>query len=112
MTNEARVVGRLWHGRTAVANSDRYQEHLRRATFPGLTELDGFRGAYVLRRIADEAAEFVVLTFWDSEGAIEAFAGSDRERAVVPPEAAELLEHWDERATHYEVVLRRTADLP
>jgi hypothetical protein len=45
------------------------------------------------------------LTLWASREAITAFAGDDAERAVIPDVAAELLDRWDERATHYELVL-------
>jgi heme-degrading monooxygenase HmoA len=99
------VVGRLWHGRTTLANAHAYQEHLRRETLPGLTAIDNFQGACVLKRIHNGAVEFIVLTLWASEDAIHAFAGPDAELAVIPAAAAQLLEQWDERATHYEVVL-------
>jgi hypothetical protein len=36
-----------------------------------------------------------------------AFAGEDYEQAVVEPEARALLLHFDERSTHYEVLLDR-----
>ena len=104
------LIGRLWHGRTTFANAHPYQEHLRSETLPGLAAIDGFQGAYVLKRDGNGAVEFLVLTLWASEDAIRAFAGRDAELAVIPPAAEQLLEQWDERATHYEVVL--AADRP
>ena len=98
-------IGRLWHGRTTLANADPYQEHLRRETLPGLRAIDGFQGAYILRRDGNGVVEFLVLTLRASEDAIRAFAGRDAELAVIPAAAEQLLEQWDERATHYEVVL-------
>jgi heme-degrading monooxygenase HmoA len=98
-------IGRLWHGRTTFANAHPYQEHLRRETLPGLTAIDGFQGAYVLKHVGSDAVEFLVLTLWASEDAIHAFAGPDATLAVIPAAAEQLLEQWDERATHYEVVL-------
>lgn len=105
MAPRKRPVGRLWRGRTTFANAHPYQEHLRKATLPGLGQIDGFRGAYVLKRIAREDVEFVVLTLWASQDAIQAFAGRDAERAVIPPEAQQLLAQSDEHATHFEVAL-------
>ena len=102
------LIGRLWHGRTTFANAHPYQEHLRSETLPGLTAIDGFRGAYVLKRVSNGAVEFLVLTLWISEDAIHAFAGRDAEVAVIPAAAEQLLAQWDERATHYEVVLSST----
>jgi heme-degrading monooxygenase HmoA len=98
-------IGRVWHGRTTFANARPYQEHLRRETLPGLPAIGGFEGAYVLKRVGNGGVEFLVLTLWASEEAVHAFAGPDAERAVIPAAAEQLLAEWDERATHYEVVL-------
>jgi hypothetical protein len=47
--------------------------------------------------------EIVVTTYWQSLAAIDAFAGPDREFAVVAAEAAALLTDYDRRVRHYEV---------
>jgi hypothetical protein len=49
--------------------------------------------------------EILVTTYWASFAAIDAFAGADRESAVVAAEAAALLTDFDKRARHYEVAL-------
>ena len=41
----------------------------------------GNKGAYALRRIEGDTAHFLMLTFWESEEAIRAFAGSDISKA-------------------------------
>jgi heme-degrading monooxygenase HmoA len=105
MAPRKRPVGRVWRGRTTFANAHPYQEHLRRETLPGLTAIDGFEGAYVLKSVGDDAVEFLVLTLWTSQDAVHAFAGRDAELAVIPAAAEQILAQWDERATHYEVVL-------
>jgi heme-degrading monooxygenase HmoA len=46
-----------------------------------------------------------VTTYWQSFAAIDAFAGSDRESAVVADEAAALLTDFDHRVRHYEVAI-------
>jgi heme-degrading monooxygenase HmoA len=57
-------------------------------------------------RGAGKAAEsFVVLTYWSDLDAVEAFAGPDRDAAVVPEEAQRLLAEYDLRVRHFEVVL-------
>jgi heme-degrading monooxygenase HmoA len=71
---------------------------------PGVQAIAGFDSAFVLRRIADEDVEFLVLTLWASQDAIHAFAGRDAERAVIRAAAAQALKQWD-GATHYEVAL-------
>lgn len=112
MAPRKRRVGRLWRGRTSFANAHAYQEHLRKATLPAMREIDGFHGAYVLKRIDSEDVEFITLTLWASQDAIHAFAGRDAERAVIPPAAEQVLKHWDERVIHYEIALEDLPDRP
>ena len=49
--------------------------------------------------------EFVTLMSFDSLAAVRTFAGEDYEVAVVPPQARALLLRFDERSTHYEVLV-------
>jgi heme-degrading monooxygenase HmoA len=99
------VIARIWRGETEPSQADRYLDHLRERTFPGLKEIPGHRLAYALRRANGARVEFLVITLWDSLDAIRAFAGSDAEVAVVPPEARVLLTSHDPRAVHWEVAL-------
>jgi heme-degrading monooxygenase HmoA len=97
------MIGRVWHGSTRAANAS--AEHLQRETLPLLAEIEGHRGAYVLRRDADDEAQFIVLTLWESLDAVRAFAGADYEIAVIPPEARALLVRFAQTAIHYEVAI-------
>jgi heme-degrading monooxygenase HmoA len=105
------AVARVWRGRTTLANARPYEEHLRTETLPALGAIEGFRHAYVLKQVDAGEAAFLVVTLWDSLGAIHAFAGSDAEQAVIPPAAAQVLAQWDERAVHYEVALESGSDV-
>jgi hypothetical protein len=59
----------------------------------------------VLRRDSgDEDVEFVTIMTFDDWAAVEAFAGPDRQAAVVPPAARLLLKRFDQQPRHYEVV--------
>ena len=97
------MIGRIWHGWTAPENADAYEALLRSEILPGIDRINGFQGAHLLRRDAGDEVEFVTLTVFDSLDAVRAFAGEDYEVAVVPPEARELLAHFDERSAHYEL---------
>jgi heme-degrading monooxygenase HmoA len=97
------VVARLWRGWSTPADAASYEEHLRTATFPELAALEGQEGAYLLRRDDGGEVEFVVVTLWRSLEAIDAFAGPDREAAVVPPEARRVLTRYERRVTHFDV---------
>jgi heme-degrading monooxygenase HmoA len=99
------VIARLWHGWARGANAERYEALLRAEILPGIHRIEGFLGAYLLRRDADEEIEFVTVTLWQSLDAVRAFAGEDYEAAVVPPEARALLSRFDERSTHYETLV-------
>ncbi len=72
---------------------------------PGIHRVSGYGGAYLLKRAVPEGVEFVTITFFESLNAVRAFAGSDYEQAVVPPDARALLKRFDERAAHYDIVL-------
>ena len=78
------MIGRLWHGWTAVDDAPRYEEHLRQHTFPLLCGIRGYVDGYVLRCDSGDRIEFAVLTLWESLEAIRTFAGDDYENAVVP----------------------------
>jgi heme-degrading monooxygenase HmoA len=77
-----------------------------------LQGLDGFLGATVCTRSAPDAVEILVTTYWASLAAIDAFAGADREAAVVAAEAAALLTSFDKRVRHYEVAVADFSAIP
>jgi heme-degrading monooxygenase HmoA len=96
-------LSRVWHGWAEGENADRYEALLRAEVLPGIHRIDGFKGAFLLRREAGGSAfEFVTVTRWESLDAVRAFAGEDHELAVVPLEAQRLLARFDERSAHYE----------
>ena len=100
------MIGRLWSGRTTPANADDYEAFLRDDLLPQVAELQGSRGAYVLRRDTRDGVEFVTLTLFESLAAVQRFAaGEDPEVAVIEPRAEELLDEYDPRARHFEVVV-------
>ncbi|MFQ5986977.1 MAG: antibiotic biosynthesis monooxygenase [Thermoplasmata archaeon] len=99
------MIGRLRRGWTAADKAEAYEELLRTEVLPGIHRIDGYRGAYALRREVEDGSEFVTLTLWDSMNAIRQFAGEDYETAVVPEKAQALLTRYDRTSAHYEVVL-------
>ena len=103
----APAIARVWRGATSRDNAAAYQQHLRTDTLPGLERLDGYRGAYVIRRELADEVEFVVVTLWDSIDAIRGFVEADYRVAVIPAEARRLLSAFDEMATHYDVAVAR-----
>lgn len=103
------MIQRIWHGWTDPENADRYERLLLEEILPGVVdrEIEGFRGAQLLRRAADDEVEFVTILSFDSLDAVRAFAGDDYETAYVPPEARQVLARFDERVRHYELRAKR-----
>jgi hypothetical protein len=97
------MIARLWKGWTTPENADAYEKLLREKVLPGLTQINGYRGGYVLRQDGSEEVEFAVLNLFDSLDAVWAFAGPDYAVPVFEPEARLLLSKVEPIARHYEV---------
>ncbi len=100
------MICRIWHGWTTPEEADAYESLLRSDIFVGIAErgIRGFRKIDLLRRAEAATVEFVTLMWFDSLDAVRAFAGVDYEAAVVPPAARALLQRFDTRSAHYEVI--------
>ena len=71
------MITRIWHGVTPTTKSDEYLNLMRTVAIPDYRSTPGNQGAYALRRIEGDFAHFLMVTFWESEAAIRAFAGDD-----------------------------------
>ena len=60
-----------------------------------------------MRRDVGDEVEFETLMWFDSLDAIKAFMGEDYPVSHVPAAARAVLERFDERAAHFEVLDRR-----
>jgi heme-degrading monooxygenase HmoA len=94
----------MWRGRTPDSKADSYLEYLRGTGLKEYAATPGNQGVLVLRRVADEEAEFILISLWESDEAIRRFAGEDRERAVYYPEDDEYLLEREPNVIHYDVV--------
>ena len=101
------MISRVWHGWTRPANADGYERLLVGTILPGIAArgIPGYRGAYLYRRPDGRLVEFVTTMLFDSREAVIGFAGADYETAVVPEPARKLLDRFDLRSAHYEVLL-------
>lgn len=99
------MITRVWWGRTTVDGEGDYVEFLRTTVLPAISEIEGHRGSWVLRRDLEGAVEFGVITLWESMAAVRNFAGDNPEVAVIPPEAEALLSDYDPTVTHYEMIV-------
>jgi heme-degrading monooxygenase HmoA len=99
------MISRIWHGWTSRENADEYEALLRAEVLPGIHRIQGYLGAYLLRRPAGNEVEFITITQFNDMEAVKSFAGDDYERAVIAPGAGRLLTRYDERSQHYETLL-------
>ena len=97
------MIARIWHGVTPATRSDEYLELLNRTGVPDYRATEGNRGVYVLRRIEDDRAHFLTLSFWDGIEDVKRFAGSDPNKAKYYPEDEEFLLGFEPTVEHYEV---------
>ena len=80
-----------------------YAAYVQRTGIEGYQGTPGNRGAWLLRRIEGDRAEFITVSFWESREAIEAFAGQDIDTAVFYPDDDQFLIERDLTVNHYEV---------
>jgi heme-degrading monooxygenase HmoA len=100
------VIARYWSAHASRAQAPAYARHLRNSVLPALRTLEGYDSAMLLERETLDGVEIVVITFWHTLDSIRAFAGADLEAAVVADEAAAILSDFDQRARHYEVIVK------
>jgi hypothetical protein len=98
------MIARAWHGAVPVEKAGDYFDYLQATGVPDLKATDGNVGVYVLCRIDGELAHFQMISLWESEEHIRAFAGDDVERARYYPEDADFLLQLEPNCTHYEVL--------
>ena len=97
------MIARIWHGATAADKSDKYLRLMRTIAIPDYRATPGNQGAYALRRIEGDTAHFLMVTFWDSEEAIRAFAGADINKAKYYDFDEDFLLELEPCSTHYEM---------
>ena len=97
------MLARLWHGRVPSVKADAYDVYLNRTGVPDYIATSGNRGGWVLRRTDGDVTHFLLITLWESEAAIEAFAGRPIDRARYYPEDDDFLLEREPTVTHYDV---------
>jgi heme-degrading monooxygenase HmoA len=94
------MIARIWHGVTPESKGDEYFNYIMETGAKDYRSTEGNRGVYVLRRIRDGQAEFLLISLWDSFDAIQDF-----EKAVYYyPRDKEFLLELEPNVVHYEVL--------
>ena len=103
------MIARVWKARAELARLQEYLRHFTEHVVPVLASVRGYQGAQVLCNRELDPADVVVVTWWSSIEAVHAFAGDDLRRAVIDPEARQVLVSCDDSVTHYAVVAEHAA---
>jgi len=107
MSEAKGMIVRSWSATATGSGAADYGRYFARTLLPQLRELAGFAGAYLLSRDLGDSGpvELTACTFWESTGAICAFAGDDITVSVVEPEAQAMLLDFDRTAAHRSVLV-------
>jgi hypothetical protein len=97
------MIARHWRGWTKPYDADAYERLVRTRIFPGLKQIRGYRGGFILRNDGNEESEFVILNLFETLDAVREFAGPNYAVPVLEPEAKLLLIKFDSVAKHYAV---------
>ena len=103
------MICRLWRGWAAPEDADEYERIVRSQVIPDIEarKIPGLLHIDLMRRDLDGEIEFQTMMWFDDLASVRAFMGDDYERSHVPAEARAVLNSFDDRAAHYEVIDRR-----
>ncbi|MBN2624313.1 MAG: antibiotic biosynthesis monooxygenase [Acidimicrobiales bacterium] len=96
------MIARIWHGEVKQDRADEYLRLMREVALPDYRSTPGNQGAFALRRDEGGRTHVLMLTFWDSEQAIAAFAGDDIERAKYYDFDPDFLVEMEPTVTHHQ----------
>ena len=99
------MIARHWIGETRESDAYVYGKYLEETGVSEIRMTKGNRGVWLLRRLQDGKAQFIVLSLWDSVEAIKKFAGTDYEQARYYSEDNKFLLSLDPYVKHYEVLV-------
>jgi heme-degrading monooxygenase HmoA len=99
------MIARQRIGETRESDADAYSKCLEETGIREIGRTKGNRGVWLLRRLLDGKAQFIVLSSWQSFEAVKEFAGPDYERARYYAEDKRFLLSLDPHVTHYEVLV-------
>ncbi|MBS0591034.1 MAG: hypothetical protein JSR65_10415 [Proteobacteria bacterium] len=106
------MIARIWRGITLREKADDYLAYLDHTGLKDYAKTPGNRGVTVLRREQGEHCEIMLISLWDSMGAVREFAGENPEKAVYYPEDERYLLQMEPLVRHYEVAQQLFPDSP
>ncbi|MEO8295761.1 MAG: hypothetical protein ABI613_09615 [Gemmatimonadota bacterium] len=98
------MIARTWRGAVNDKDAEPYLEYLHKTGLAEYRSTPGNLGVLALRRTIGGNAEFLLITLWESEAAIQRFAGEEIGKAVFYSEDDAFLVNRDDFVNHYDVV--------
>jgi heme-degrading monooxygenase HmoA len=102
------MIARLWSARATPQNWRAYEKHFIDRVVPELRTQKGYVACNLLQREDGDEIAITVLSFWRSLESLDAFAGTDREAAVVAPHVTAFLSSYDKRVQHFDLAFADT----
>ncbi len=98
---------RVWPGVVPLEKAEGYGRYLTESDrgVKDYQKLPGNRGACLMRRREGDQVHFLLISWWDSREAIEAYTGADIERAQYFDYDRECLLELEPNVTHYDVLV-------
>ena len=96
------MIVRLFRARVHPGKEDEFERFVLGTGLPMVRAAEGCTHVTAGKSRWSEQPEFVVVTHWNSADALQAFAGSDWQQAVIEPEEAHML--TDVFCDHYETI--------
>lgn len=106
------MIARIWRGWAKPENAEAYRRTVLEQVIPAIEAMSipGFQHIDVLRTANEgshDEVEFTTIMWFDHLESVRAFVGEDVGVSHVPAVARAVLERYDERARHHEVLDRR-----
>ena len=98
------MIARIWRGETRAADREAYLAYLERTGLKAYGDTPGNCGVFAFCRDHGDRAEFLLLSLWRDAEAVQAFAGTDADRAVFYPDDERFLVSRDLHVSHFDVV--------
>ena len=100
------MIIRIWKGQTTHENSNKYEQLLKEVVFPRIKakNVEGYKGIQLLKDQKDHYVDFITIMAFENWMSVKNFAGEDYEKSYVIDEAKALLESYDQKAAHYELL--------
>jgi len=98
------MIARIWHGWTPAEQAETYAGYVKKTGVRDQTSIEGNRGDFLLRRIEDGRAHFIVISLWDSMDAVRRFA-PDPDQPIYYPQDEDYLLELTPDVEHYEILV-------